>query len=68
MAMHNVSTPNGPPVCTSDPYKRKLRPAVLFSVQSDHLPTLFSSLIVANKRILSIFLVARREDLGTKSW
>lgn len=30
--------------------------------------TLFSSLIVANKRILSIFLVARREDLGTRCW
>lgn len=51
VAMHNVPLLTVR-LCTSDPNKRKLRPAALFSVQSDHLATLFSSLIVANKRIL----------------
>lgn len=51
VAMHNVPLLTVR-LCISDPNKRKLRPAALFSVQSDHLATLFSSLIVANKRIL----------------
>lgn len=69
VAMHNVPFLTVR-LCTSDPNKRKLRPAVLFSVQSDQLATLFSSLIVANKRILLIFLLLTidprlERDLGT---